>query len=96
MLDGGYYEGISADLGGRGPPAFASEALFAFPEESLEAAREGITLCLDVLIPLSSLFVLSSPAHRNRGGWFCARPLSRWMYPLFGVGRFGAAALVLG
>lgn len=31
--------------------------LFAFPEESLEAAREGITLCLDVLIP--SLFPLS-------------------------------------
>ena len=35
--------------------------LFAFPEESLEAARESITLCLDVLIPsLFPFFVLSS------------------------------------
>lgn len=71
--------------------------LFAFPEESLEAAREGITLCLDVLIPsLFPFFVLSSLLIETGVAGFCARPLSRWMYPLFGVGGAGAAALVLG
>ncbi len=71
--------------------------LFAFPEESLEAAREGITLCLDVLIPsLFPFFVLSSLLIETGVAGLCARPLSRWMYPLFGVGGAGAAALVLG
>ena len=64
--------------------------LFAFPEESLEAAREGITLCLDVLIPLSSLFVLSSPAHRNRGGWvLCPSPVPVDVSPVWRGGRWG-------
>ena len=71
--------------------------LFAFPEESLEAAREGITLCLDVLIPsLFPFFVLSSLLIETGVAGLCARPLSRWMYPLFGVGGAGAAALMLG
>lgn len=35
--------------------------LFLFPEESVAAAREGISLCADVLIPsLFPFFVLSS------------------------------------
>lgn len=35
--------------------------LFLFPEESVAAAREGISLCVDVLIPsLFPFFVLSS------------------------------------
>ena len=65
--------------------------LFAFPEESLQAAREGITLCLDVLIPsLFPFFVLSSLLIETGVAGLCARPLSRWMYPLFGVGGAGA------
>lgn len=44
--------------------------LFLFPEESVAAAREGISLCVDVLIPsLFPFFVLSSLFDLHRPGW---------------------------
>ena len=71
--------------------------LFAFPTESLQAAREGVALCLETLVPsLFPFFVLSSLLISTGLAGACARPLSRWMRPLFGVGGAGAAALVLG
>ena len=71
--------------------------LFAFPTESLQAAREGVSLCLELLVPsLFPFFVLSSLLISTGLAGLCARPLTRWMEPLFGVGGAGAAALVLG
>ena len=71
--------------------------LFLFPEESVAAAREGISLCMDVLIPsLFPFFVLSSLLISTGLAGLCARPLESFMRPLFGVGGAGAAALSLG
>ena len=70
--------------------------LFLFPEESVAAAREGISLCVDVLIPsLFPFFVLSSLLISTGLAGLCARPLESFMRPLFGVGGAGAAALSL-
>ena len=64
--------------------------LFAFPEESLQAAREGITLCLNELIPsLFPFFVLSSLLIETGVAGLCACPLSRWMYPCLAWGALG-------
>ena len=73
--------------------------LFAFPTESLQAAREGVSLCLELLVPsLFPFFVLSSLLISTGLAGLCARPLTRWMEPLFGVGgAFSVPALfVLG
>lgn len=71
--------------------------LFRFPETSVEAARKGVTLCLDLLIPsLFPFFVLSSLVISTGLASACARPLEHLMEPLFGVGGPGAAALGLG
>lgn len=71
--------------------------LFRFPETSAEAARKGIRLCLDLLIPsLFPFFVLSSLVISTGLASACARPLEHLMGPLFGVGSPGAAALGLG
>lgn len=44
--------------------------LFLFPEESVAAAREGISLCADVLIPsLFPFFVLLLSFDLHRPGW---------------------------
>lgn len=71
--------------------------LFSFPEESAAAARQGIKLCLDLLVPsLFPFFVLSSLLISTGLAGLCARPLGRVMSPLFGVSGSGAAALILG
>ena len=58
--------------------------LFLFPEESVAAAREGISLCVDVLIPsLFPFFVLSSLLISTGLAGLCARPLESFMRPLF-------------
>ena len=71
--------------------------LFSFPAESAAAARKGIKLCLELLIPsLFPFFVLSSLLISTGLAGLCARPLGKLMSPLFGVGGSGAAALILG
>lgn len=71
--------------------------LFSFPDESVEAARSSITLCLDLLIPsLFPFFVLSSLFISTGLAGACARSLEKLMIPLLGVSGAGAAALILG
>ena len=71
--------------------------LFSFPSQSGEAARKGVSLCLDLIIPsLFPFFVLSSLViSTGLAGWL-SRPLARPMEKLFGVGSAGASLLVLG
>lgn len=71
--------------------------LFSFPQESAEAARKGVRLCLDLIIPsLFPFFVLSSLViSTGLAGWL-SQPLEKPMSLLFGVGRQGASLLVLG
>lgn len=76
--------------------AFAA-LLFSFPSQSAEAAREGVSLCLDLIIPsLFPFFVLSSLVISTGLAGLLARPLRRPMEGLFGVGGAGASLLVLG
>ena len=71
--------------------------LLAFPGQSLEGARKGVSLCLDLIIPsLFPFFVLSSLLIATGFASMCARLLSGLLSPLFGVGGSGAAALLLG
>ena len=71
--------------------------LFYFPNQSAQAARGGITLCLDLLIPsLFPFFVLSSLFISTGLAGVLSRPLTRLMGPLFGVSGAGASALLLG
>ena len=76
---------------------FLGGLLFLFPNESAQAAREGVTLCLDLLIPsLFPFFVLSSLLISTGLAGIGAWPLEKLMRPLFGVGGAGATALSLG
>lgn len=71
--------------------------LFLYPDESAQGAREGVTLCLDLLIPsLFPFFVLSSLLISTGLAGLCAWPLEGLMRPLFGVGGAGATAFSLG
>ncbi|MBR3751726.1 MAG: sporulation protein [Ruminiclostridium sp.] len=75
----------------------AAVLLFSFPSQSGEAARKGVSLCLDLIIPsLFPFFALSSLViSTGLAGWL-SRPLARPMGKLFGVGSAGASLLVLG
>ena len=71
--------------------------LCSFPAESAEAARTGVRLCLDLIIPsLFPFFVLSSLVISTGLAELLASPLKRPMKVLFGVGSQGASLLVLG
>ena len=71
--------------------------LFLYPDESAQGAREGVTLCLDLLIPsLFPFFVLSSLLISTGLAGLCAWPLEGLMRPLCGVGGAGATAFSLG
>lgn len=71
--------------------------LFSSPKESAEAARAGVRLCLDLIIPsLFPFFVLSSLVISTGLAGLLTAPLERPMGFLFGVGSSGASLLVLG
>ena len=78
-------------------PVFFGAALLFFPDVSATAAREGVTLCLQTVLPsLFPFFVLSSLLVQSDVPWLLSRAMAGVMYPLFGVSGAGASALILG
>ena len=78
-------------------PVFFGAALLFFPDVSATAAREGVTLCLQTVLPsLFPFFVLSSLLVQSDVPRLLSRALAGVMYPLFGVSGAGASVLILG
>ena len=76
--------------------AFAA-ALLAAPAEASDAARQGLSLCLQTVLPsLFPFFVLSSLVVASGAADGSGRVLAPLMRPLFGVSGTGATALALG
>ncbi len=75
----------------------AAAALLRWPQESMEAAREGLRLCANVIIPsLFPFFVLSSLVVELGMSRYLGKLLERVMLPLFRVNGACASALALG
>ncbi len=71
--------------------------LVIFPSQMVEAARDGVELCFNVIIPsLFPFFVLSSLTVALGAAEKLGRLLAPVMRPLFNVGGACASALVLG
>jgi len=86
---------LEAIAGGMILLAFAG--LLANPKEISHAAREGIYLCLDVIIPtLFPFFVLSTMVIELGLAKYAGRVLERSMRPLFRLSGACSAAVVLG
>lgn len=77
--------------------AVAAAALIVYPQQSIDAARDGLTLCTNVIIPsLFPFFVLSTLVVQLGIAQHLGRLLEPIMRPLFGVGGACSTALVLG
>lgn len=75
----------------------AALALVTLPQETSEAAREGLALCYNAVIPsLFPFFILSSLLVELGLASGLGRVLEKLMRPLFGVSGAGASALALG
>lgn len=75
----------------------AGAALLLYPEQSMEAGRQGLQLCANVIIPsLFPFFVLSSLVVELGMARYLGRALERLMWPAFRINGAGASALVLG
>ena len=75
----------------------AALALVIWPQETMAAAREGLTLCYNVIIPsLFPFFVLSALLVDLGLASYLGRALERIMRPLFRVPGCCAPALALG
>lgn len=75
----------------------AAMALMVWPQETIEAAREGLTLCYNVIIPsLFPFFVLSALLVNLGLASYLGRGLEKMMRPLFRVPGCCAPAFVLG
>lgn len=75
----------------------ATAALLRWPQESMDAAREGLRLCGNVIIPsLFPFFVLSSLVVELGMSQYLGRLLEGVMGPLFRVNGSCASALALG
>ena len=75
----------------------AAAALLFYPQHALQAARDGLALCGNVIVPsLLPFFVLSGLAVELGMAQQLGRALERVMQPLFRVDGVGACALVLG
>ena len=81
-----------------GASIFICAAAFVIkPAEAAQSAREGITLCLDVIVPsLFPFFVLSTLIVELGLARYLGKTLDRVMRPLFGVSGACSAALALG
>lgn len=77
--------------------ALFAAALILFPAEAADAARQGLALCLQTVLPsLFPFFVLSSLLIACGGADALSRALEPMMRPLFGLSGAGAGALALG
>lgn len=75
----------------------AGAALMLYPNQSMEAGRQGLLLCFNVIIPsLFPFFVLSCLVVELGMARYLGRAVERLMWPAFRVGGAGASALVLG
>ena len=75
----------------------AGAALVLYPDQSMDAGRQGLQLCANVIVPsLFPFFVLSSLVVELGMARYLGHALERLMWPLFRVGGAGASALVLG
>ena len=75
----------------------AVAALIIFPKESIAAAQNGLTLCINVIIPsLFPFFVLSTLIVQLGIARYFGRILEPVMRPLFNVGGACSTAFVLG
>ena len=75
----------------------AAAALVIYPKQSLEAAANGLELCLNVIIPsLFPFFVLSTLIVQLGIARYFGRILEPVMRPLFNVGGACSTAFVLG
>lgn len=76
--------------------AFGS-LLLLYPQESAEAARDGLRICFELLIPsLFPFFVLSSLLVSLGFATLLGRCLKHFMWPMFRLNAPCATALVLG
>lgn len=76
---------------------FAAAALTAAPGEAIAEAKNGLTLCFNVIIPsLFPFFVLSSLVVDLGLAAYLGRAMERLMRPLFRVSGSCAAAVALG
>jgi sporulation integral membrane protein YlbJ len=72
-------------------------ALVAFPQAVTDAAKSGLTLCYNVIVPsLFPFFVLSSLIVETGAAHHIGRAAERVMRPVFNVGGQCAAAFALG
>ena len=75
----------------------AAVSLVLWPQQSIEAAREGLGLCANVIIPsLFPFFVLAGLVVELGLAEYVGRALEGVMYPLFRVPGACASALALG
>lgn len=71
--------------------------LLLYPQESTQAARDGLRICFELIIPsLFPFFVLSSLLVSLGFAALLGRCLKRFMWPLFRLNAPCATALVLG
>jgi len=72
-------------------------ALIAFPQETVDAAKSGLTLCYNIIVPsLFPFFVLSSLIVETGTARYLGIACERVMRPMFNVGGDCAAAFALG
>lgn len=75
----------------------AGTALVLYPEQSMDAGRQGLQLCANVIVPsLFPFFVLSSLVVELGMARYLGQAMEKLMWPLFRVGGVGSSALVLG
>jgi len=75
----------------------ATAALMLFPQEAMQAVRDGLALCFNVIVPsLFPFFVLSSLVVELGLAGYLGRALEPVMRPLFNVSGACASAVALG